>query len=128
MMREESGQLDQPPADESLKKIALVVYALQAGSFIVPISFIAAVIVNYVKKDEVAGSWLESHFRWQIRTFWFGILWAFFGVITLIMGIGYFILIGLAAWTIYRIAKGWLALNDGKPMYLEEQHGLGGVP
>ncbi|PJA32201.1 MAG: hypothetical protein CO187_05230 [Zetaproteobacteria bacterium CG_4_9_14_3_um_filter_53_7] len=118
-MSEETGQPEQPSPDGSIKKVATLVYALQAGAFIVPISFFAAVIVNYVKKDDVAGTWVESHFRWQIRTFWFGLLWAFFGVITLIMGIGYFILIGLAGWTIYRIAKGWLALADGKPMYLE---------
>jgi uncharacterized membrane protein len=58
-------------ADEkSLKTLTMVVYALQALGFLNGITWIVAVIINYVKKDEVRGSWLESHFRWQIRTFW----------------------------------------------------------
>jgi len=120
----EAPQIEDPqtenPQAEAAKKIATLVYALQAASFILPIIFVAAVVVDYVKKDDMAGTWLESHARWQIRTFWFGLLWGFFGIITLIMGVGYFILMGLAVWIIYRIAKGWLALNDGKPMYLED--------
>jgi len=107
------------PSIESAKKAATIVYALQAASFLLAVTFIAAVIVNYVKKDDVAGTWVASHFRWQIRTFWFGLLWCFIGVITFILGVGYFILMGTAVWVIYRIAKGWLALLDGKSMYLE---------
>jgi len=106
--------------NEAGKRAATLVYTLQAASFLLAITFVAAVIINYVKKDDVAGSWIASHFRWQIRTFWFGMLWFFFGIITLVMGIGYFILLGVAVWIIYRIAKGWLALADGKPMYLEQ--------
>ncbi|GAV21244.1 hypothetical protein MMIC_P2226 [Mariprofundus micogutta] len=113
-------ELIESPQTEAAKKIAILVYALQAGTFIIPILFVASVVVNYVKKGDISGTWIESHFRWQIRTFWFGLLWGFFGIITLIMGVGYFILIGVAIWVIYRIAKGWLALNDNKPMYLED--------
>ena len=84
---------------------------------------IIAVILNYVKRDEVRGTWLESHFRWQIRTFWFGLLWislcALFIILTL--GIGILIAwlpIGLVGfWFIYRVIRGWLALNDRRPMY-----------
>ena len=122
-----SDSLDQIPSEQSFtpqqneagKRAATLVYALQAASFLLALTFIAAVIINYVKKDDVAGTWMESHFRWQIRTFWFALLWSFFGIVTLIMGIGYFILIGVGIWVIYRIAKGWLALADNKPMYLE---------
>ncbi len=105
---------------ESAIKVTRLVYVLQAASFLLAITFIAALIVNYLKKDDVAETWLSSHFRWQVRTFWFALLWTGFGFITLIMGVGYFILIGVGIWTIYRIAKGWLALQDHKPMYLEE--------
>ncbi|MDQ6999878.1 MAG: hypothetical protein Q9M12_03205 [Mariprofundus sp.] len=98
------------------KKIATLVYALQAVSFLLTVTFIAAIIINYVKKDDVADTWVASHFRWQIRTFWFALLWACFGAVLFFLGIGYFILIGVAVWVIYRIAKGWLALADGKPM------------
>ncbi|MFQ5346022.1 MAG: DUF4870 family protein, partial [Mariprofundus sp.] len=103
---------------EAARKIATMVYALQAVSFLLTVTFIAAVIVNYVKKDDVEGTWLASHFRWQIRTFWFALLWSGFGAILFFLGIGYFILIGVAIWVIYRIAKGWLALADGNPMYM----------
>jgi len=118
-VNDESVQIINPQDNEAGKRAATLVYALQAASFLLAITFIAAVIINYVKKDDVAGTWLESHFRWQIRTFWFAALWTCFGFITLIMGVGYVILIAVAIWIIYRIAKGWLALADGKPMYLD---------
>jgi len=105
--------------DEKAIKVTTLVYALQAVSFLLAITFIAAIIVNYLKQNDVADTWLNSHFRWQIRTFWFALLWTGFGFITLLIGIGYFVLIGVGIWVIYRIAKGWLALSDHKPMYLE---------
>jgi len=105
---------------QSAIKITTLVYALQAASFLLFFTFIAAVIINYLKQGDVSGTWLNSHFRWQIRTFWFALLWSLFGFITLLIGIGYFILAGVAVWVIYRIAKGWLALADNKPMYLED--------
>ncbi len=100
------------------KTIAIVVYALQAASFFLGITLIIGVIINYVKNDSVKGTWLESHFRWQIRTFWFSLLWAVIGFITVFIGIGYLILIANAIWFIYRIVKGWLRLNDGQQMYV----------
>ena len=103
--------------ENSQKTIATIVYALQAVSFLLGITFIIAVIVNYVKKSDVAGTWLESHFKWQIRTFWFALLWSIIGIIGAFFVIGYFLLIANAIWVIYRIVKGWLRLNDGKEMY-----------
>lgn len=102
---------------ENVKTITMVVYGLQALSFIVGITFLVAVILNYVKKDEAQGTWLESHFRWQIRTFWFSVLWSIIGLASLILLVGYVILLADAVWVIYRIAKGWLRLNDHKEMY-----------
>jgi uncharacterized membrane protein len=93
-------------------------------AFIFGVPSIIAVIMNYVRRSEVRGTWLESHFRWQINTFW-GSLLAFVGVslvfwplALIIIGIpflllGYF-LIGI--WAIYRVARGWLALRDGRTM------------
>ena len=116
---------------------AHVVYALHAisllsgivgaatviGAFLTGWPSIIAVILNYVKRSEVRGTWLETHFRWQIRTFWFGLLWVtlcgLFIVATL--GIGLLIawlpltLVGL--WFIYRIVRGWLRLMNHRPMY-----------
>jgi uncharacterized membrane protein len=104
-------------ADEkSLKTLTMVVYALQAVGFLVAITWIVAVVINYVKLDEATGTWLESHFRWQIRTFWWGLLWGTIGVITFLIFIGWLILFADAVWIIYRIVKGWLFLNDNKPI------------
>ena len=77
-------------ADEkSLKTLTMVVYALQALGFLNGITWIVAVIINYVKKDEVRGSWLESHFRWQIRTFWWGLLWGVIGTVLVLVLVGW---------------------------------------
>ena len=103
--------------------IGIVTAATIVGAFLFGWPSIIAVILNYAKRSEVRGTWLESHFRWQIRTFWFGLLWvalcALFIVATL--GIGLLIawlpltLVGL--WFIYRIVRGWLRLMDHRPMY-----------
>jgi uncharacterized membrane protein len=104
-------------ADEkSLKTLTTAVYALQAAGFLVGITWIVAVVIDYVKRDEAKGTWLESHFSWQIRTFWWGLLWAVLGAITFLVLIGWFILAADTVWIIYRIVKGWLYLNDNKPI------------
>ena len=104
--------------------IGVLGVASVVGSFLFGWPSIIAVIMNYVKRSEARGTWLESHFRWQIRTFWFGLLWcvlcAMFVVGT--FGLGIFIVwipAGFVSlWFIYRIAKGWMALSDAKPMYI----------
>jgi uncharacterized membrane protein len=103
--------------EQSLKTITTVVYALQAVSFFIGITFIAGVIVNYLKKAEVEGTWLESHFRWQIRTFWFSVLWSIIGFVLVFVLIGYLVLAADALWVIYRIVRGWINLSEGKAMY-----------
>ncbi len=100
----------------SLRNLTQGVYILYALSFFAGITAIVAIIINYVKKDEAAGTWLESHFRWQIRTFWFGLLWAAVGMATIFIVVGFAILFANVCWVIYRIVKGWLNLNDNKPM------------
>ncbi|QSP94634.1 hypothetical protein LPB19_15905 [Marinobacter salinisoli] len=97
------------------RNLAVVVYILQALHFFTGgITPLVGVIINYVKLDDVQGTWVESHFRWQIRTFWIGLLWTVIGVLTVALIIGWFILLGVSIWMIYRIVKGALALNDGK--------------
>jgi len=103
--------------NRSLKNLTTVIYALYAASFLVGVSAIIAIIMNYVKKQDVVGTIYESHFRWQIRTFWFGLLWLVLGALTWIIVIGWIVLFVNGIWIIYRIVKGWLYLNDGKPMY-----------
>jgi uncharacterized membrane protein len=101
---------------KSLRSLTQVVYVLYALSYFAGITAIVGIIINYVKKEEVAGTWLESHFRWQIRTFWFGLLWAVIGIATVFILIGFAVLFANFCWIIYRIVKGWLNLNDNKPM------------
>lgn len=103
------------------KTITTIIYALYAASLLVGITGLVAIVLNYIKKDDVAGTVFESHFRWQIRTFWFSLLWAVIGVITFVVIIGMFILAADAIWFIYRIAKGWLNLIEDKPMYLNQK-------
>jgi len=119
--RESPGGVMSDERLQAAKRLTMIVYALQAASFVLGITWIVAIIVNYVKKDDVTGTWLESHFRWQIRTFWFSLLWAALGFLIMLTIIGWFlgmfILMVNGIWIIYRIVKGWLRLNDGKVMY-----------
>ncbi|MDF1832594.1 MAG: hypothetical protein P1U52_09600 [Porticoccaceae bacterium] len=103
--------------EQSLKTITTVVYVLQAISFFIGITFIVGVIVNYINKSTVEGTWLESHFRWQIRTFWFSLLWSIIGFVLVFVLIGYVVLAADALWVIYRIARGWINMSAGKAMY-----------
>lgn len=103
--------------EEQNKSITQIIYGLYAASLVVGVTSIAAIILNYVKRDDVAGTLYESHFRWQIRTFWFGLLWSFVSFILTFLVIGIFGFIAVAIWFIYRIVIGWLRLSEGKPMY-----------
>lgn len=105
------------PQSGTLVNITHLVYALQALSFFNGLTYIAAIILNYVKLDDVRGTWLESHFRWQIRTFWWSLLWLALGLMTVVILIGYLILLVTAIWLIYRIIKGWLRLAERRPVY-----------
>lgn len=124
----EGAAVDVPP--ESLVTLAHLMYGLHAlsvligiatsativGAFVFGIPSIAAVIVNYVKRGEARGTFLESHFRWQLRTFWFALLWLVIGVILAILLVGFAILFAVGFWVIYRIARGWLALKDRRAL------------
>ena len=119
----------------SLVNITHLVYALHAlslligittaatiiGAFVFGMPSIIAVIINYLKRGEARGTFLESHFRWQIRTFWFGLLWCLLGgfLFVTFIGIPLAIVVFIAAglWVIYRIGRGWLALRDRRAMY-----------
>jgi uncharacterized membrane protein len=101
--------------------IGIIGAATVVGSFVGSIPSLVAVILNYVKRGDARGSWVGSHYRWQIRTFWFGLLWALIGwvlvftVIGVVVGVP--ILIVLTLWLIYRIGRGWLRLAARRPMY-----------
>jgi uncharacterized membrane protein len=99
-----------------LKQITMVVYVLQALSFFFGLTAIVGVVINYVKRDEAVGTVYESHFTWQIRTFWWGLLWAVVGVILAVFLVGFAVMFVAWVWAIYRVVKGWLKLNDNQPV------------
>jgi len=101
-----------------LKKYTYSVYILQALSFVTLFPAVIALIINYIKHDDVRGNWLESHFRWQKATFWYGLLWIALGLLTTWIMVGYLVLPAVTIWLMYRIARGWIYLVDGKEMYL----------
>jgi len=130
------GMAGAAPVDESLISYTHVIYALHALSaltgatvvlgFICGVPSIVAVVMNYARLPATRGTFLESHFRWQIRTFWFAVLWALiifavsFPLTIVLIGIP-MMFAGFAAlmiWIIYRVARGWLALRDRRPMYV----------
>ena len=119
---------------ESAIVIAHVMYGLHAFSAIVGLTTAAfvvtafltgwpsiiAVIINYVKRGDVRGTFLESHFTWQIRTFWWALLWALIAGLLFITIIGiplaWVIAVTAGLWVLYRIARGWISLLSNKPM------------
>ncbi|MHB8493882.1 MAG: DUF4870 family protein [Casimicrobiaceae bacterium] len=117
---------------------ALLVYALFAIAALIGVAShgfplfapllgvvgIVAIIIAYVKRDEAAGSWLASHFRWQVRTFWWSLLWAMIGALVFVtLGL---ILIGIpiafaisaadTIWVIYRVVRGYLLFHESQPV------------
>jgi len=124
-----------PHVDESLVTYTNVMYALHSlaviigvttfhtivGSFVCGLPSIVAVIMNYARRSATHGTYLESHFRWQLRTFWYAVLWAFVCTLLVVTIVGALLgllgFVALAIWIIYRVARGWLALRDKRPMY-----------
>ena len=124
-----------PP--ESLVTLTHVIYALHAfslltgilgaatvvGAFLTGWPSIIAVILNYVKRSDARGTWLDAHFRWQIRTFWYGLLWVSLCLLFIAITFGVGILIAwlplalVGFWFIYRIVRGWLRLKERQPLY-----------
>jgi uncharacterized membrane protein len=125
-------------AAPSLVRVAHIVYALHAvglalgafgaasvlGSFLFGWPSIIAVILNYVYRGDARGTWLESHFSWQIRTFWYALAWSLLvaavsiPLALVIIGFGTWVvgIFILGVWAVYRVGRGWLRLNAHRPM------------
>jgi uncharacterized membrane protein len=129
------AQHNAPPAlADGLVTLTYIIYGLHALSalggiltpafvvtaFVTGWPSIIAVIINYVKRGEVRGTLLESHFRWQIRTFWFAVAWVMVALLLFFsfVGIPFAIAVAWVAglWVLYRIARGFLRLLDNRPM------------
>ena len=111
------AQQRSPEELQSLKSVATVVYALQALSFLWGVTAVVGVIINYVKREDARGTLYESHFDWQIRSFWWGLAWLVVGIVLAFLLVGFLVLFVAWIWMIYRVVKGWLKLIDGKPVY-----------
>jgi uncharacterized membrane protein len=125
-----------PHVDESLVTYTHVIYALHGlavliglttfhtivFSFVGSLPSIIAVIMNYARRSATRGTYLESHFRWQIRTFWFAFLWACVCGLLIVTVVGALLglpgLLATGIWIAYRVIRGWLALKDRRPMYV----------
>lgn len=125
---------DVPPS--GLVTITHVIYGLHAftvvSGLLTPMFIVTAfltgwpsllaVVLNYIKRSGVRGTYLESHFRWQIRTFWFALLWVVLAWLMVFTLIGIPVALALASvaglWVLYRVMRGWLRLNDKREMPL----------
>jgi uncharacterized membrane protein len=126
----ERGLIDYTQWIYGLQALTVLIGLLTARSVAVRFAFglpsLVAVVMNYMRRSQARDSWLESHFRWQIRTFWYTWLWLLvlwiFAFPLLFIGIGFIIaMFGMAViglWVIYRVARGWLALRESRAMPL----------
>lgn len=137
-MNEPGEQNSRRTPDEGLVAWTHVIYGLHAiavligvtsavtvvGAFVFSLPSIVAVVLSYLKRGEAAGTFLESHYRWLIRTFWFAVLWGGIAVIVsvalvlTIVGIliAWLPVVVVGVWLVYRVARGWLALKDANPV------------
>ena len=125
---------------EGLVRLTHIIYGLHAFSAVMGVissaavvtafltgwPSILAVILNYARRDAVRGTYLESHFRWQIRTFWFAaVLWVVFALVLFVTIIGipfaWLLVVVTGVWVLYRIGRGWLALNDAREEWVDPQ-------
>ena len=113
-------QMTEPKAKDietQHKNLALLVYLLQALGFVTSgLTCIAGLVVNYLKMSAMRDTWLESHFRWQLNTFWYGLLWSLLAMFFWLLLLGWLAGGIVTVWIIYRIVKGALYLNDDKPI------------
>lgn len=119
-----SPELPQPTPErardpETLKNIAMVCYALQTAGLVFWVPFVVAAMIAYLKRDDAQGTWIASHLRWQVRTFWFGLAGMGVGWVLHFILIGYLVMGITVLWLIYRIVKGWLFLYDRRPIEME---------
>jgi uncharacterized membrane protein len=130
------SQIVEPRPSQGLLTLTHVLYGLHGfsalmgmlGPMFVVTAFltgwpsIIAVIINYVKRGDTRGTWLESHFSWQIRTFWFAVLWVLIAAVLVLTVIGipvaWVLAVAIGLWVLYRIIRGWIALADGRAMPL----------
>lgn len=98
------------------KQLATIVYVLQAVAVFIGLTSIVGVIMNYVKRGDLQNEVVRSHFNYQIRTFWWTLVWSILSAIftAVTFGFGAISFLVVLVWYIYRVVKGWIRLNDAK--------------
>ena len=127
------GPMNDSPSD-GLVRLTHIIYGLHAFSAVMGVissaavvtafltgwPSILAVVLNYARRGDVQGTFLESHFRWQIRTFWYAVMWVMVSIVLFVTVIGipfaWLLVVVTGLWVLYRIGRGWLALNDRRPI------------
>jgi uncharacterized membrane protein len=100
-----------------LRTLTHVLYALYAVHWLTGgVTGIIALIIGYLKRDDAAATRYEAHIRWQIRTFWMALGGYLVGAVLIVVAIGFAVIGLVSLWVLYRIVKGWLYLNDDKPL------------
>jgi uncharacterized membrane protein len=101
----------------NMRTFTHILYALYALYWLTGgLTGLVAIILNYIKRGDAAGTPYEDHFTWQIRTFWWAVLGHLIGFATIWIGVGFLILGAVSIWTLYRVIKGWLFLYENKPI------------
>lgn len=99
------------------RTLARIVYALQGAALAIGVTYPVGALISHLQLAKAAGTWLESHFRWQIFTFWVSLVIGAIGALTLGVGaLGLMILSADLMWIVYRIVQGWVRLNRGNPV------------
>ncbi|MCO8087665.1 DUF4870 family protein [Acinetobacter indicus] len=108
--------MNQTTGLDQLKQYNLITYILYIVGFFVGVTPIIAIIMNYLKRAEMRGTWLESHVNWQIKTFWVTLIAYLVGAVLTTILIGFIVLLLAFIWHIYRLVKGLMALNNNQPV------------
>lgn len=102
---------------QSLRKLTVAVYICQILAFaFAGLPLLVGAVINFIKQDDVKGTWLESHFDWQVKTVWIALAGMALAGVTFELGIGFFVLIATILLMVYRIVVGWNALNANEPV------------
>lgn len=104
--------------ERRLRILTHILYGLYAAFWATGgVSVLVAIIINYVKSADTVGTLYATHFRWQIRTFWWAVAGCVVSAMLALFLVGFVIFFVVAVWMLYRVIKGWLYLFDGKPMF-----------
>ena len=102
--------------NDGFKNYLMIVYALYALGLVSLITPLAGVVVAYVKRGDMRGTFYESHMTYLIKTFWMALGVGLVGLLTLWLVVGFGIWLLLLVWFVYRVVAGFVKLTDGKPV------------